>query len=50
MTEKRLQKIRREGASRVMAVTKILPDWLLVNVAVIRENKNSVIVRFEKVA
>lgn len=49
MQEKRLQKIRREGGSRVIAVTHILPDWLLVNIRVIEQNKTSIIVRFDRV-
>ena len=45
----RLQKVRKEGASRVIAVTKFLPDWLLIRVFVVNENKESVTVRFDKV-
>ena len=46
----KLQKVRKEGASRVIAVTKFLPDWLLVRVTTVKKNETSVTVRFDKVA
>lgn len=44
------QKIRKEGFSKVLAVTKILPlDWQSVNLTIVKQTKNSVTIKFEKV-
>lgn len=42
--------VRREGGSRVLSVTKIIPhDWLVVQMEVIKQYGKFVTVRFEKV-
>ncbi len=42
--------IRREGGSRVMAVTKIIPEaWTVVNPTVIKSTKNIIIIEIERV-
>lgn len=42
--------IRKEGGSRVLTITKLLPsDWVGVNIDKVKENKRSVTLKIEKV-
>ena len=45
-----LNKIRKEGYSRVIAITKVLPaEWQAVKLIVTKKTQSSITVRFEKV-
>ena len=42
--------IRREGGSRVMSVTKVIPlDWQVVDIKIIKTTKNMVTLAINKV-
>lgn len=42
--------IRQEGGSRVISITKLLPnDWKLINCSIVKENEKEVIIKFVKV-
>lgn len=46
----KLYMIRKEGGSRVMTVSKIVPkEWLAVTATIVRKSNRSVTVKFEKV-
>ena len=48
--ENKLITIRKEGHSRVIAVTKILPEnWIYATVKTIKETETSVTIKFDKV-
>lgn len=46
----KIKTIRREGGSRILAVTDIIPvDWIAVIVVKTKQSNNTVIVTLEKV-
>ena len=46
----KINTIRREGGSRVLSVTKILPpDWIIVEMKVTKKIANTIFVKIERV-
>lgn len=42
--------VRREGSSRVVSITKVIPkDWQSVIISKVKETKNIVTAKFERV-
>lgn len=46
----RINTVRKEGGSRVIAVSKILPlDWTMVDITITKSTREAVYVKIEKV-
>jgi len=42
--------VRREGGSRVLAVSKVIPEgWIAVEIVIIKATPNTIIVKIDKV-
>lgn len=50
MTNSKFAIIRKEGGSKILTLTKFLPEkWHAVNIITIEENEDAVILKIEKV-